>query len=148
MNSSPDNFHVTSLNVGTMKKKSLEIVETMERRRIDVCCLQETRSKGGRARMLQGKSAKYKYYWSGNDKGLGGVGILAAEKWVTSVVEVKRPSDRIIHARLNLGKSIISIISIYAPQVGRPDSEKDAFYDDLLAVTSKIPPLRDNTLMR
>ena len=77
--SESESIRIASLNVGTMKKKSSEVVETMERRRIDICCLQETRWRGGSARLLQGKEAKYKFHWSGNDKGLGGVGILTSE---------------------------------------------------------------------
>ena len=138
--SESESIRIASLNVGTMKKKSSEVVETMERRRIDICCLQETRWRGGSARLLQGKEAKYKFHWSGNDKGLGGVGILTSEKWITSIFEVKRPSDRIIHLILSLGEAIISIISVYAPQTGRNESEKDDFYDDLLSVTTSIPP--------
>ena len=134
-----ERIRIASLNVGTMKKKSMEIVETMERRSIDICCLQETRWRGGSARMLKGKEAKYKFHWCGNDKGVGGVGILTSEKWVSSIFEVKRPSDRIIHVRLSLGEAIVSIISVYAPQAGRNESEKDDFYDDLLSVVTSIP---------
>ena len=92
---------IASLNVGTMKK-SMEIVETVERRSIDIYCLQETRWRHpGSARMLKGKEAKYKFHWCGNDKGAGGVGILTSEKWVSSIFEVNRPSYRIIQLRLS-----------------------------------------------
>ena len=40
VNESP--FRVGSLNVGSMRRKAFELVETMLRRRIDLCCLQET----------------------------------------------------------------------------------------------------------
>ena len=87
-----------------------------------------------------GKEAKYKFHWCGNGKGMGDdVGILTSEKWVSSISEVKRPSDRIIHVRLSLGEAIISIISVYAPQAGRNETEKDDFYDDLLSVATSIP---------
>ena len=37
-----------------------------------------------------------KLFWSGNDKGTGGVGVLLAEEWWEKVFEVVRVSDRII----------------------------------------------------
>ena len=40
VNESP--FRVRSLNVGSMRGKASEVVETMSRRRVDLCCLQET----------------------------------------------------------------------------------------------------------
>ena len=43
VNESP--FRVGSLNVGSMRGKASEVVETMSRRRVDLCCLQETRWK-------------------------------------------------------------------------------------------------------
>ena len=41
----PNFFRVGTLNVGTMKGKASEVVETMSCRRVDLCCLQETRWK-------------------------------------------------------------------------------------------------------
>ena len=37
------NFRIGTLNVGTMKGRSNEITDTVARRCIDLCCLQETR---------------------------------------------------------------------------------------------------------
>ena len=36
-------IRVASLNVGTMSGRTGEVVETLERRKVDVCCAQETR---------------------------------------------------------------------------------------------------------
>ena len=36
-------LRIASLNVGTMRGKASEIVETLARRRIDICAVQETR---------------------------------------------------------------------------------------------------------
>lgn len=38
-----------------MRKRGGEIVETMKRRRVDICCLQETRWKCGSAHKIAGK---------------------------------------------------------------------------------------------
>ncbi|XP_048587465.1 uncharacterized protein LOC125570198 [Nematostella vectensis] len=84
-----------------------------------------------------GKDTRYKFFWSGNDKGTGGVGILLAEKWVEHVLEVKRISDRICAIKINVGFIILTIFSIYAPQVGLDDEAKDSSYDELFCAVSK-----------
>ena len=59
------------------------------RRRLDFCCVQETRWKGGSARTLGKEGQRYKLFWQGCGEGVAGVGILVKEKWVESVIEVK-----------------------------------------------------------
>ena len=39
---------------------------------------------------------RYKFFWKGSKRGVGGVGIFAAEKYIDKVVEVRRVSDRVI----------------------------------------------------
>ena len=129
--------------VGTLKKKTSEVVETASRRRIDLCCLQETRWKGGLAsnqsRILTGKDSRYKFYWCGNQNGTGGVGILLAERWLEKVFEVLRISDRILVLKMVIGKLAYAFISVYAPQIGLSEDDKDRFYDQLRGAVSKIP---------
>ncbi|CAI9722267.1 Hypothetical predicted protein [Octopus vulgaris] len=86
-------LRVGTLNVGTLKGRSGEIVEMLERRCVDICCMQEVRWRGGSARFLTGKEHRYKIFWAGNTDGVGGVGILIAEKWVDKVIEVIRVCD-------------------------------------------------------
>src|SRR5277367_4618691 len=45
---------VGMVNVRTMSRRSMEVVDVSARRRLDFCCLQETRWKGGSAKMLEG----------------------------------------------------------------------------------------------
>ena len=40
------------------------------------------RWRGASARLVVGKDSRYKLLWVGNDKNMGGAGILLAEKWV------------------------------------------------------------------
>ena len=135
------------MNVGTMKGKSHEVVETADRRKLDVAGLQETRYRGvesptqsrTQVRWLKGKDSAYKFFWSGNPEGTNGVGILLAKKWTENVFEVQRISDRIILLKLIIGKTVFTIISVYAPQQGRPAVEKERFYNQLQSVTAKVP---------
>ena len=131
-------IRVASWNIGTIKGRSLEVVETLERRKVDICCVQETRFRGKSARVFVGRRSRYKFIWCGNDQGTGGVGVLVAEKWIESILEVNRISDRIIHLRFVFGKNIVSVISVYAPQIGLSTAVKEAFYDDLLSLTTTI----------
>ena len=127
-------MRVGSVNVGSMTGRSGEVVEMAARRRLDFCCLQETRWRGGSARMLGGEGSRYKFFWSGCEGGVAGVGVLVAERWVGSVIEVKRVSERIIAIRVTVGKSVVNIISVYMPQVGRSMQDKEDCYS-LLAKT-------------
>ena len=92
----PKTLRVSTLNVGTMLGKASEGVETVSRRGLDLCCLQETRWKKDGVKQIVGKDSRFKMFWSGNDNGTGGVGILLAEEWWERVFEVVRVSDRII----------------------------------------------------
>ena len=136
-------IRVATWNVGTLPKRSGEFVETLTRRKIDICGVQEHRWKGGlannQAKFLKGKDSKYKFYYSAHESGLGGAGILLAECWEDKVFEVQRISDRIILLKLIVGDAVLTFISVYAPQTNRPESEKVHFYDQLQRVVAKVP---------
>ena len=69
-----EDFRVGTMNVGTMRGRSAEVVETADRRKLDVGFLQETRWKGpklqtqsrSQARWLKAKNSVYKDFWSEN----------------------------------------------------------------------------------
>ena len=81
-------LRIASLNVGTMCSRASEIVESLARRRINICAVQETRWRGCSTRMITGKHCRYKFLWSGDTSGFGGVGILVAEKWIEKIIEL------------------------------------------------------------
>ena len=95
-NKCPKTFRVGTLNMGTMQGKSSEVVETVLGRGVDLCCLQETMWKKDGVKQIVGKDSRFKMFWSGNENGTGGVGILLAEEWWERVFEAVRVSDRII----------------------------------------------------
>ena len=135
----PKSFRVGTLNVGTMKGKASEVVETVSRRRVDLCCLQETRWKNEGVKQIVGKDSRYKLFWSGNDNATGGVGVLLAEEWWEKVFEVVRVSDRIILIRMTIGKTVFVFVCVYAPQANLSEFEKDRFYQMLQCTVAKIP---------
>ena len=77
-------------NVGTMLGKTSEVVETVGRRHIDICCIQESGWKGFSARLVSVKGVKYKFIWSGDSSGFGGVDVLPNENWIDKVISVVR----------------------------------------------------------
>ena len=70
---------------------------------------------------------------------MGGVGILLAEKWLMALFGVKRVSDRIMLMliKLVLEKSVVTVLSVYAPQAGL-DDVKHLFYENLQWTLTKI----------
>ena len=48
----PDRIRFATWNIGTMSDRSEEVVETSHRRKIDLCCVQETRWTGSGARVI------------------------------------------------------------------------------------------------
>ena len=130
-------FRIASLNVGTLRGRFSEVVETVSRRGVDLCCLQEVRWRGASARMTVGKDYRYKVFWIGSENGNGGVGILLAEEWVGKVYDICRISDRLMMIKFAIENNIITVLSCYAPQVGL-DKTKDAFYDRLNSTVNKV----------
>jgi len=58
---------------------------------------------------------------------------------VDKVLEVKRVSERIIVLRVMVGETVLNLVSVYAPQVGRAIDEKGHFsYPCLGEVLSAI----------
>ena len=84
-------LRVGSLNVGTLKNTA-EVIETVSWRRINLCCLQETRWRGGllktQSRMFTGKNSCYKFFYANNKEGNDGVGIVLAQCWVANVFDM------------------------------------------------------------
>ena len=52
-------------------------------------------------------------------------------QFAQEVMKFNRYCDRIITVQVIVGKKVWNNISVYAPQVGRPQNEKDAFLEEL-----------------
>ncbi|XP_008486018.1 craniofacial development protein 2-like, partial [Diaphorina citri] len=131
------NVRIGTLNVGSLTGKGRELVDLMERRKIQILCVQETRWKGDKAKVL---AEGYKLFYSGADhRGRNGVGIIVDKELKEEVCEVERINDRIMSMKLAIGKSLSRVICVYAPQVGCDDSEKEEFWKNLDEVVMRVP---------
>ena len=84
----------SSLNVGTMTGRGRELADLMERRKVGVLCVQETRWKGDKAKELGGVC---KLIRSGaNKQGRNGVGIVLSKDLKEDLISVSKRSDRVM----------------------------------------------------
>ncbi|KAM1178219.1 hypothetical protein ACFX2G_017970 [Malus domestica] len=116
-------------NIGTLTGKSMEVVEVMVRRKINIMCLQETKWFGLKANDLE--NSGFKLWYSGTNRTRYGVGIIVDKTLTQDVVDVKRVGDRIMAIKIVIGQELINVISAYASQVGLDMSSKEKFWEDL-----------------
>ncbi|KAK3549380.1 hypothetical protein QTP86_001245 [Hemibagrus guttatus] len=114
--------------------KGRELADMMERRKVDILCVQETRWKGSKARSI---GAGFKLFYYGVDSKRNGVGVVLKEEFVRNVLEVKRVSDRVMSLKLEIEGVTLNVVSGYAPQVGCELEEK--FWSELDEVMESIP---------
>ncbi|XP_068222845.1 uncharacterized protein [Palaemon carinicauda] len=125
----PKSIRIGNLNVGSMTGRGREVADTMERRKVKILCVQETRWKENKAKEIE---AGYKLLYSGcTERGRNGVGIILTGKLKSCVLKVKRLNDRIMRMKLEWDGEILNVISVYAPQTGGPEEEKDDFWRQL-----------------
>ncbi|KAK3569040.1 hypothetical protein QTP86_021557 [Hemibagrus guttatus] len=129
-------LRIGTLNVGTMTGKGRELADMMERRKVDILCVQETRWKGSKARSI---GAGFKLFYYGVDSKRNGVGVVLKEEFVRNVLEVKRVSDRVMSLKLEIEGVMLNVVSGYAPQVGCELEEKEGFWSVLDEVMESIP---------
>ncbi|KAK3537150.1 hypothetical protein QTP70_002600 [Hemibagrus guttatus] len=119
-----------------MTGKGRELADMMERRKVDILCVQETRWKGSKARSI---GAGFKLFYYGVDSKRNGVGVVLKEEFVRNVLEVKRVSDRVMSLKLEFEGVMLNVVSGYAPQVGCELEEKERFWSELDEVMESIP---------
>ncbi|XP_071729135.1 uncharacterized protein [Rutidosis leptorrhynchoides] len=106
-----DQIRVGSWNVGTLTSKSLELVDTLLKSKVDILCVQETRWRGQDAVVI----GDYKLWFAGSSVARNGVGIFIGHPYKDYVVGVGRFSDRIMSVKLVIHEETYLVISSYAP---------------------------------
>ena len=118
-----------------MTGRGREPADLMERRNVDILCLQETKWKGSKARNIGGG---FKLFYNGADGRRNGIRIWVREKMGESVLEVKRVSDRLMAMKREVNGSILNIESAYALHVKNSIVEKNDFWKNLDGLIESI----------
>ena len=108
----------------------------LDRRRIYIACLQETKWKGSKAREI---GDGYKLFYHGDKTSRNGVGIIVSQKWKDNILAVNGVSDRLMSMQFVIKKGRLGVISAYAPQVGCTDQEMELFWEELDEMLQQIP---------
>ncbi|EYC26910.1 hypothetical protein Y032_0009g421 [Ancylostoma ceylanicum] len=118
---------LATLNVGTLTARSRELASNLRSRRVDICCIQETRWEGSKCAKI-GDGYRLMYHGTSDRNG---VCIVISETFRNYVTAVDCISDRLMGVKVDTGKVTMRIISAYAPQVGCTAEQKSSFYEDL-----------------
>lgn len=124
-------------NITSLTGKELEIIQEIEKYKVQVLGLAEIKKKGsGLMNMDKGYVLRY----SGSPRGnrtTEGVGIIMSSEMDRRVTSWEPVNSRIMSVSLNLQESV-GIIQIYAPTESATVDEKDTFYEDLQRETEKM----------
>ena len=123
-----EQLKIATLNVGSLTGRAREIVELMERKKIPILGLQETKWKGNKARESE---MEYKLFYAGVNNNKNGVGVIVSEDLKKEVTEVERIEDRIIRIKMELTPKQWHFVSCYAPQAGCEEEEKVKFWESM-----------------
>ena len=110
--------------------------DKVERRNINILCVQEIKWKGAKAREI-GNGCKL--FYNGSDKRRNGVGIILDPELKKNALEVNRKSERLVWLKLGWNKSVINVVSAYAPQMGCKAEEKERFWNMMDNTMKEIP---------
>lgn len=130
-------LRIATLNIGSMTGKAREVTDFMERRKINILCVQESRWKGNEVYKLGGG---YEMMHSrADERGRNGVGVVLDPQTKEKLEEVARKSSRIMRIKLVYGQEAIHVISAYAPQVRCHKAEKAKFWREMDEVQMETP---------
>ena len=129
-----------TVNIGTIAGKGREVAEMLNRRQVDIVCVQDTKWKGNKARQI---GEGYKLYLSGASTTRNSVGIILHRKWQDKILEMKRKSDRVMSIKLVAGKRMLNIITAYTPQTEYSQEEKEHIYEEMESILRQIPEQED-----
>ena len=132
-------FRVGTWNIDSPTGRSGEPVEALAEWRMDVACVQEVQWRGSGCRFFGAIGKRYKLFWIGSKATTNGVGISVAEKWIYSVVSIERHSERVLVLKMVLGDCLLNVFTVYATHSGKPDEEKERFWNAVFHLVSCIP---------
>ena len=82
------------------------------------------------ARLIGLQSRKQKLWWSGNQEGYGGAGVLIKEELYDNDIEVRRVSIRVMSVVI-VFEEVVRVVCTCAPQSGKSMEEKENVNENL-----------------
>jgi hypothetical protein len=125
-------LRIGTLNIGTLTGKGREIVDRSKKK---AGYPMSSSWKGNKSKDLAGG---HKLFYNGQT-GRNGVAIVFAKEIRETLAQVTRRSEKVISIKLCMGKSILTVISAYAPQSGCEEEEKNKFWSELEKKFNTIP---------
>jgi len=122
-------------------------VQALAERRMDVACVQETQWRGSGCRLFGAIGKRYKLFWMGSKAKNDGVKISVAQKWLDGVVSVERHSETVLVLKLVLHDCLLNVLIVYAPHSGKPDEEKERFWNKVFFMWYAYHILIQNELL-
>ena len=135
-------------NSNNLERRTAVISKILKQYNIDIVALSETRFPGNG----QLQEDDYTFFWSGRPEDeyrTAGVGFAIRNHIAKELVQIPVGiNERLMYLRIALTKEKhATLISAYAPTMTNSDETKEAFYDELQKILTKVPPEDDLILL-
>ena len=124
-------------NVQSVNNKLNEVLRELERYKIDIAVLSETKKKGKGTE----EKEKFLHFYSGVPKDArakSGVSIVIRKSLKKCIKSWEQVNDRIIHMNLEIKGHEIVVVGVYAPNEDAISTVKEEFYKDVTKVLDQI----------
>ena len=127
-------------NVRTLYQtgKLAQVLREFQNYRLDILGVCEARWTGrGQRTLISGHTILYS--GRSDDQHTEGVALIMSRKMEKTLIEWKPAGSRLLKASFNSKYTNLTVIVCYAPTEDAEEADKDAFYDQLQAVTDEVP---------
>ena len=129
-------MRIGTWNIKTLNGKEVEMIEEMEKYRLEILGISEVKKKGnGMIHLEKGYVLRYVGVNIGK-RAKEGVGIVLSEEMEKRVESWEAVNSRLISIRIKLEEDI-TVVQVYAPTDDSDILDKDAFYAQLQRIVDK-----------
>ena len=130
---------VATLNVKSLWKATLhrQLVDYMDKEEINVMCVQETKVPSTTHYAI----GDYVFYIFSGEKGRSedaGIGFVVHKSLKNAMTGVTHHGSRVAAMGLSLASGLLSIMSVYIPQSGRPVEEREGTFEVMAEVKKRL----------